>query len=234
LPGIFIPDFYELGINDRIDFMNVAKPAAAYRYHTGLYLNITNRCPTACVFCIKNKWKMDYRGSNLDLGGAEPDIETLFALIKAEWTQSPFDELIFCGYGEPTMRLDVLLAAAGAVKSGALAPIPAGLRVRLNTNGLGGLVNGEDIVPKLKDLVDSVHVSLNTADPAQWLTLMRPRPEYAQKGFKCVLDFIRDTALVIPETVATAIRDNGVDLEKFSALAKELGARPRIRARLEE
>jgi len=115
-----------------------------------------------------------------------------------------------------------------------LAPIPAGLRVRLNTNGLGGLVNGEDIVPKLKDLVDSVHVSLNTADPAQWLTLMRPRPEYAQKGFKCVLDFIRDTALVIPETVATAIRDNGVDLEKFSALAKELGARPRIRARLEE
>ena len=73
---------------------------------------------------------MDYRGNNLDLGGAEPDVETLFALIKAEWTQAVFDELIFCGYGEPTMRLDVLLAVAGAVKSGALAPVPAGLRVR--------------------------------------------------------------------------------------------------------
>ncbi len=214
--------------------MEIAKPSAVYRHNTGLYLNITNRCPTACVFCIKNKWKMDYRGSNLDLGGTEPDIETLLALIKDEWTRSPFDELIFCGYGEPTMRLDALLATAGAVKSGALAPVPAGLRVRLNTNGLGGLVNGEDIVPKFKGLVDSVHVSLNTADPRQWLAMMRPRREYAQKGFESALDFIRCAALAIPETVVTAIKDNGVDLEKFSALAKALGAVPRLRGRLEE
>ena len=214
--------------------MNVTKPAVVYRHHTGLYLNITNRCPTACVFCIKHKWKMDYRGNNLDLGGAEPDVETLFALIKAEWTQAVFDELIFCGYGEPTMRLDVLLAVAGAVKSGALAPVPAGLRVRLNTNGLGGLVNGEDIVPKLKDLVDSVHVSLNTADPGQWLAMMRPGREYAQKGFQSVLAFIRAAALVIPETMVTAISNNDINIDKFSALAKELGGVPRLRGSLEK
>jgi len=214
--------------------MSIAKAAAVYRYHTGLYLNITNRCPTACVFCIKNKWKMDYRGANLDLAGAEPDAETILGLIKAEWAQAAFDEIVFCGYGEPTMRLDVLLAAAGAVKSGKLAPVPAALRVRLNTNGLGGLVNGENIVPKLKGLVDSVHVSLNTADPAQWLAIMRPGKKYAEKGFQSVLDFIRAAALVVPETMVTAIRDNGVDLEKFTALAKELGAVPRLRGRLEE
>ena len=214
--------------------MNATKPAAVYRYHTGLYLNITNRCPTACVFCIKNKWKMDYRGNNLDLGGAEPDAETIFALIKAEWAQTPFDEIVFCGYGEPTMRLDLLLAVAGAVKSGKLAPVPAGLRVRLNTNGLGSLVNGEDIVPKLKGLVDSVHVSLNTVDPAQWLAMMRPGKQYAEKGFKSVLDFIRAAAPVFAETMVTAINNDAVDLEKLSALAKELGAVPRLRGRLEE
>ena len=214
--------------------MEIGKPAAVYRYQAGLYVNLTNRCPTACVFCIKNKWKMAYRGSNLDLGGAEPDTQTVLSLIKAEWALKPFDELVFCGYGEPTMRLDTLLAIAKAVKGGALAPVPAGLRVRLNTNGLGGLVNGMDIVPQLKGLVDAVHVSLNTADPAQWLAIMRPRPEYAQKAFNSVLEFVRGASRIIPETAVTAIKGTGIDLEKFSALAKELGAKPRIRAKLEK
>ena len=220
--------------NDRISFMEIAKPSAVYRYKAGLYVNLTNRCPTACIFCIKSKWKMSYRGSNLDLGGAEPDTETLVSLIKAEWALAPFEELVFCGYGEPTMRLDALLAVAGAVKSGALAPVPAGLRVRLNTNGLGGLVNGMDIIPLLRGLVDSVHVSLNTADPAQWLALMRPRTEYAPEAFNSALEFVRGASGALPETVVTAINDPAVDLERFSALARELGAKPRIRARLEE
>ena len=214
--------------------MEIAEPSVVYRYEAGLYVNLTNRCPTSCVFCIKNKWEMDYRGSNLDLRGAEPDAQTVASLIKAEWARAPFKELVFCGYGEPTMRLDALLAVAGAVKSGELAPVPAGLRVRLNTNGLGGLVNGADIVPRLKGLVDAVHVSLNTADPAQWLAMMRPRPEFAREAFNSALKFVRAASGSLPETVVTAIQDPGVDLEKFSALAKELGARPRIRARLED
>jgi TatD family-associated radical SAM protein len=209
--------------------MSIAKPAVVYRHGTGLYVNVTNRCPTACVFCIKHKWKMEYRGSNLNLGGAEPDADTLLELIRAEWTRTPFEELVFCGYGEPTMRLDILLAVAGAVKSGLLSPVPPGLRVRLNTNGLGGLVNGKDITRELKGLVDAVHVSLNTADPGQWLAMMRPAPEYAQKGFESVLDFIRSAAGSIPETVVTAVRNKDVDLEKFSALAGKLGAGHRLR-----
>ncbi len=214
--------------------MEVLKPSIVYRYKAGLYVNLTNRCPTACVFCIKNKWKMVYRERNLDLGGAEPDAETVTSLIKEEWALAPFEELVFCGYGEPTMRLDALVAIAKAVKRGALAPVPAGLRVRLNTNGLGGLVNGIDIVPRLTGLVDAVRVSLNTAEPAQWLAMMRPRPEYAQKAFDSVLEFVRGASGVIPETVVTAIKETGVDLEKFSVLAKELGAKPMIRAKLEE
>jgi len=214
--------------------MGIAKPSAVYRHMKGLYVNLTNRCPTACVFCIKHAWKMEYRGSNLDLGGAEPGETELLSLIKNEWGKAPFDELVFCGYGEPTMRLEVLLAVAGAVKSGSLTPVPPGLRVRLNTNGLGGLVNGKDIVPELKGLIDAVHVSLNTADPEQWLAVMRPRPEYAAKGFESVLDFIRRASKTIPETAATAITNGTTDLRKFETLAKELGAVPRLRGRLDE
>jgi TatD family-associated radical SAM protein len=209
--------------------MGIAKPSLVYRHRTGLYVNLTNRCPTACVFCIKHKWKMKYRGSDLYLEGTEPDADTLLELIRMEWALAPFDELVFCGYGEPTMRLDVLLAVAGAVKRGGLSPVPPGLRVRLNTNGLGALVNGKDIIPELKGLVDAVHVSLNTADPDQWLAMMRPGPEYARKGFESVLDFIRGSARAVPETVATAIRDSAVDLKKFAALAKKLGADHRLR-----
>lgn len=172
---------------------------------------------------------MDYRGSNLNLEGTEPDAGTLLELIRSEWTQAPFYELVFCGYGEPTMRLDVLLAVAGAVKSGKLTPVPAVLRVRLNTNGLGSLVNGKDIVPSLRGLLDAVNISLNTADPAQWRAIMRPGPEYEQDGFESVLDFVRRSVAAIPETVVTAIQDTGVDLEEFAALAETLGAGHRLR-----
>ncbi|MFA6433828.1 MAG: TatD family nuclease-associated radical SAM protein [Elusimicrobiales bacterium] len=214
--------------------MENAVPSVVYRYKAGLYVNLTNRCPTACVFCIKNSWKMAYRGSNLDLGGAEPDTHTVLGLIKKEWAAAPFKELVFCGYGEPTMRLGALIAVAGAVKSGSLAPVPADLRVRLNTNGLGGLVNKTNIIPRLKGLIDAVHISLNTSDPAQWLAMMRPRPGYARQAFNSVLEFARGAAGVIPETVVTAIEGSGIDIKKFEVLAEELGARPRLRAKLEE
>jgi len=213
--------------------MDVAIMTLIYRYKTGLYVNLTNRCPTACVFCIKSGWKMGYRGSDLNLGGAEPAAAAYAAQIKDAWLQKSFEELVFCGYGEPTMRLQALLDTAKAVRTGALAPVPKELRIRLNTNGLGSLVNGRDIVPELKGLVDSVHVSINTADPAQWPALMRPAPEYARDGFESALSFAAEAARLLPETVVTAIDGVGADLEKVRDLAARIGAGLRIRPRLE-
>ena len=213
--------------------MEVTKPSIVYRYGRGLYVNLTNRCPTACVFCIKHAWKMDYRGSNLDLSGAEPSPKEVIDLAKKEWAVSPFEELVFCGYGEPTMRLEALLACARLIKSGRSAPLPAGLRVRINTNGLANAVWGRNTVPEMKGLVDSVHVSLNTSDPAQWTALMRPMEPWAAGGFEKVKEFIREAARALPEVFATAVEGNGADLEKFKALAAELGAVPRVRGRLD-
>lgn len=213
--------------------MDKAAPSIVYRYQNGLYVNLTNRCPTACVFCVKNSWKMDYRGSNLDLSGAEPSPAEVIALAKAEMEKAPFSELVFCGYGEPTMRLEALLACARLVRSGRAAPLPRDLRIRVNTNGLANAVWGRNVVPELAGLVDSVHVSLNSHDPARWLELMRPAPPYAANGFSKVQEFLREAAALLPEAVATAIEDPSFDEAQFRALAAALGAKVRLRPRLE-
>ncbi len=213
--------------------MESPKPSIVYRYKNGLYVNLTNRCPTACVFCVKNTWKMDYRGSNLNLGGADPSPAEVIALAKEEWAAAPFEEFVFCGYGEPTMRLEAMLTCARMIKNGRAAPLPRALKVRLNTNGLANAVWGRNVVPELKGLIDSVHVSLNTADPAQWLALMRPLEPWASDGYEKVKEFIREASLLLPEIFVTAVEDKDIDTEKFKALAERLGAETRIRPRLE-
>ena len=213
--------------------METPKTTVVYRYKNGLYVNLTNRCPTACVFCVKNAWKMDYRGSDLNLGGAEPSPAEVITLAKAQWAEAPFEEFVFCGYGEPTMRLEAMLTCARLIKTGRAEPLPRTLKVRLNTNGLANAVWGRNVVPEMKGLIDSVHVSLNTADPAQWLALMRPMEPWAATGFEKVKEFIRESSLLLPEACATAVESEGIDAEKFKALAVQLGAEPRLRPRLE-
>ena len=214
--------------------MNSLKPCIIYRYKNGLYVNLTNRCPTACVFCVKNDWKMDYRGNNMNLEGVEPSPAEVIALAKEQWAAAPFEEFVFCGYGEPTMRLEAMLACARLIKTGRAAPLPLTMRVRLNTNGLANAVWGRNVVPEMKGLLDSAHVSINTADPAQWLALMQPLEPWAATGFTKAKEFIREASLLLPEVFATAVQDKDMDTEKFRALAAQLGAKPRLRPRLEE
>ncbi len=214
--------------------MEKTKPAIVYRYGRGAYVNLTNRCPTACSFCIKRRWEMDYRGNNLDLGGAEPSPAEISAALAREYAAAPFSELVFCGYGEPTMRFGELKELCRLLRAGAVQGVPAGLRVRLNTNGLAGLITGRDAAAELSGLVDSVHVSLNTPDPAAWLEIMRPAPQYAEKGFESVLAFVRSASSVMKETMVTAVELPGLDKGRFAALARELGAEPRFRPVLEE
>lgn len=213
--------------------MEQQKPVIVYRYGKGLYVNLTNRCPTACSFCIKHAWKMDYRGSDLDLRGVEPAPAEVIALARAQWAAQPFEELVFCGFGEPTMRLEALLACARLVRNGRAEPLPRNLRIRLNTNGLANAVWGRNVVLELKGLVDSVHVSLNTSDPVQWAALMRPMDPWKANGFEKVKEFIREAALLLPEACATAVEAEGVDIEKFKELALRLGAEPRVRPLLD-
>ncbi|MBR2864828.1 MAG: TatD family nuclease-associated radical SAM protein [Elusimicrobiaceae bacterium] len=191
-----------------------------YRFKNGIYINLTNRCPNLCTFCIKTKWAMQFDGHNLDLAGQEPTAEEILTAVYQE-LQTPAQEVVFCGFGEPTMRLDVVLAVGRALKKHAKYPQ---FKIRLNTNGLGNLINRRDIVAELKTAVDMVSVSLNAENETLWKELLRPAPGY-ENGYQSVLDFIGSCAQSGFEKVtASCVENTAADPKAVRALALSLGA----------
>jgi TatD DNase family protein len=186
----------------------------AYKIRNSLYLNVTNRCSNRCSFCVR--YRSDFvKGHNLSLS-REPSEDEVMAAIG---DPSDFDEVVFCGYGEPTMRLELVKAVAARVKK-------MGGRVRLNTNGQGSLINGRDIVPELKGIVDEVSVSLDAQDAEAYQRICEPG---LPGSYEAVLEFIRASAGLFPIVKATVVDTDGVDVEACRTLAGSLGAELRVR-----
>lgn len=205
---------------------SVLKPAVTYLYRNGLYVNLTGRCPTQCAFCVKYSWDWKYRGYDLRLS-REPALDEVLSAVRNE---AGFKELVFCGYGESTYRLEDMREISETLKADWKARQRKNFpKIRLNTIGLGNLIHGRDIAGDLAGFLDCVSVSLNTSDPIQWLKLHRPLSPYRKKGFESVLDFIRNCVKALPETIVTAVELPGVDLQKVKILAESLGARFRLR-----
>ena len=206
------------------------KAAPVYSYGENLYLNLTSLCPTECAFCVKGPAGGHFRGSNLALD-RPPSVDKVWKSVLARAKKRRYREFVFCGYGESTYRLDAVQELGRRLKK----RYPLSLR-RLNTIGLGNALWGRDIVSDLAEGIDSVRVSLNTADPAQWLKLHRPRPELRATGFKSVLGFVRSCVASGLDTTVTAVELPGVDLAAVRRLAASLGAAflPRPRLSVEE
>ena len=138
-----------------------------YTYKDGVYANLTNLCNCRCTFCVR----FQHEG----IGNAP----TLWHKVNPNWEQvkaavdafdfTGFKELVFCGYGEPTCALDLMLKTARYVRK-----IHPELKLRVNTNGLGSLENGRDIVPDLAQVLDAVSISLNAPDEADYNKVTRP------------------------------------------------------------
>lgn len=189
-----------------------------YELEDRLYLNLTNRCPVACRFCVKRRWEMQFRGQDLRLE-REPELDELLPALERRLAALPPREVVFCGYGECTYRLD-LVSAIGLN----LRLHRRGVRVRLDTIGLGSLIWGRDISRQLALCLDSVSVSLNTADAAQWEELHRPAPAFRGGGFQAAKEFIEACVRAGLDTRVTAVAQPGVDLAAVAALAGRLGA----------
>lgn len=186
----------------------------AYKIRDNLYLNITNRCTNRCSFCVK--FHSDYvKGHNLRLTH-EPSEEELKAAIG---DPTRYKEVVFCGYGEPLIRLDTVKAIAQWIKE-------RGGRVRINTNGHGNIINRRNILPELKGLVDSISVSLDVHDEDTYNRICAPA---FKNAFREVLLFIKDAKQYIPDVQITVIDMEGVDLEKCRDIAHELDVRLRVR-----
>ncbi len=190
-------------------------PRIAYGIRDSLYLNITNLCSNACSFCVRNHTDF-VKGHNLRLDHEPSYQEVIDSLADVRG----FREVVFCGYGEPTMRLDLLKSVARYLKE-------KGATVRLNTNGQGNLIHKRDIVPELVGLIDIVSISLNVDDSEKYDRFCRPR--FARDTFHQVISFARECKKLLPRTILTVLDMPEVDLKKCEKIAKELGAELRVR-----
>ncbi len=191
-----------------------AKGEIAYRIRESLYLNVTNRCTNRCTFCIK--FQSDFvKGYNLRLSH-EPSEEEL---KKAIGDPSHYKEIVFCGYGEPTLRLDLVKNIAAWIKE-------KGGNVRLNTNGQGNLIYGRNILPELGGIVDKISISLDAQDEETYNRICNPVHKNAFPG---ILDFIKEAKKYIPEVNVTVVTAEGVDIEKCGEIAEALGVGFRVR-----
>lgn len=198
-----------------------------YPEYNGLYINLTNKCPCACTFCIRQKTD----GAEFDNVDSlwlerEPTAQEVIDAIKEEAKSerfSSYKEFVFCGYGEPTQALDVLLEVADFLKANYTLP------VRINTNGLGDLINKKPIVPLLAGRIDSLSISLNSSNPQIYEKTVRPK--FGKDAFPAMIKFAREAAKVIPKvilsTVATTITKE--DEEECTRLCKKIGVTHRIR-----
>ncbi len=187
----------------------------AYRMRGNVYLNITNRCPNQCPWCVRYRSEF-LAGYNLTLE-REPDFDEVVA---AAGDVSDCTEVVFCGYGEPTQRLELVKKLAGHFKA-------LGARVRLDTNGLGSAAAGRDITKELSRLIDAVSVSLNAADAEGYQRISRST--LGAGAFGEVVDFVTRARRTTGEVTVTAVDLPETDVDAVRRLAQELGVRFRLR-----
>lgn len=185
-----------------------------------LYVNITNRCSNRCEFCIRQNGDTVGDSGSLWLK-REPTQEEIVADIRRR-DLSRFRELVFCGYGEPMERLDVLLGVARAIK--AVSPIA----IRINTNGQSDLIHRRRTAPELKGLIDVISISLNASDAEKYDRICHSR--FGKQGFDAMIAFAGDCRQYVPTVVFSVVDCIGPEeVESCRVVAKRVGVNFRVR-----
>ena len=191
-----------------------------YELEGKIYINLTNKCTNDCIFCLRND-KDDVKGQELWLDnedfGAKDVIEQLGKFRLSS-------EIIFCGYGEPLLKLDILKEVAKYIKSNY-----PNIKIRINTNGHANYIYKRNIVPELKGLVDSISVSLNAENSREYDRLSQPSFSGA---YEEVIKFIKACSQAGIEVVASIVegyKGEHHDIELCEKIAKDNGAKLRVR-----
>jgi len=193
-----------------------------YNYYGSLYINMTNRCDCRCIFCVREEKDSVLGGLWLE---KEPTKEAVLAEILGQ-DLTPYQDLVFCGYGEPTCRLDDMLWICDRLREAGRKDLPP---IRLNTNGHGSLINHRDITPELEGRLDAVSVSLNASNEKDYLRLTRPGA--GAKAWQAMLDFLRDVRAYVPRVMVTIVDydKSQEEIQACQALAESLGVSFRVR-----
>ncbi len=192
-----------------------------YPVKNGIYVNMTNRCPCACTFCLRHNGEGVYGSDSLWLD-REPTVQEVCESIDT-WDLTKYSEVVFCGYGEPTERLDDLLKVAAHIKA------KSDIKIRINTNGLADLIWNENTAPKLKGLVDTVSISLNATNKEDYFKIVRPK--FGIDSYDAMLKFTKNCTEFVPSVVMTVV--DVVTSKEEQALCRKIcesvGATLRIR-----
>ncbi len=191
-----------------------------YAVHGNLYINITNRCPCSCTFCIRNQNDGAYGSDTLWLE-REPTCEEVLACFD-DIDVSMYDEFVFCGYGEPMVRAEDLSYIGKTLK--ALYPEK---KIRLNTNGLADKIHKKPVAYLLEGAVDIVSISLNSGNSKDYLAVTRPK---WKDSFEALLSFASDCKKYVPEVMFTVVDVLSTEeIEQSKAISQKLGIPLRIR-----
>lgn len=188
-----------------------------------IYINLTNRCTNDCIFCLR-KDKNDVKGQELWLDNENSTAKDVIEQLEKIYAQTPSKEIIFCGYGEPMMKLDVLKEVAKYIKNN----YPES-KIRVNTNGHANFVYKRNVVPELKGLIDEFSVSLNGATKEEYNELSQPKFDEAYEEMKKFIKYCADENISVVASVVEGYKGRHLDLEKCEQIANDLGAKFRVR-----
>lgn len=187
-----------------------------YSIGKNLYVNLTNRCTNRCAFCVRDQ-SAQYEGYSLWLKEGEPSAEQV---ISEMGDLKGYDEVVFCGYGEPTYRLEEMIKICDFVHS-------RGIRTRLNTNGHANVINGGDIAGKIKGKIDLVNISLNSPTEEGYNEVCRPKIEGAYAALLGFAESCKKAGVNCLFSVVDCIGDEQV--EKCREIAEKVGIPLRVR-----
>ncbi len=196
----------------------------SYEYEGSLYVNLTNRCNCACVFCLRhNGHKGSIYADDLWLEHEPTREEALADLLKRDLASYP--EIVFCGFGEPTYRIDDILWLVDEMKKA----VPSLPPIRINTNGHANLIHGRDVTPDLAGRIDVLSISLNGSTCEEYVKVTRPQAGDA--AWDAMLDFTRRAAKVVPQVKMTIVNKDKSpgEIEACRTMCEGLGAILRVR-----
>lgn len=196
----------------------------SYEYEDCLYVNLTNRCDCACVFCLRhNGHKGSIYADDLWLEHEPTREEALENLLSREL--SKYRNLVFCGFGEPMYRTDDILWLVDQLR----VQVPQLPPVRINTNGHANLILGRDVTPELKGRIDILSISLNGSTAEEYCAVTHPRA--GEAAWEAMLDFTRKAAAYVPTVMMTIVNKDKTpeEIERCRSMAESLGAKLRIR-----
>lgn len=192
-----------------------------YKVHNNIYVNLTNKCPCSCTFCLRQtRDKME--DSDVLWLEHEPSVEEVkeaFGKINLD----DYNEVVFCGFGEPTERLSVLLEVAGWLKEN------YNKKIRVNTNGLSDLIYGKNTAPMFEGKVDTISISLNTPDARRYYELTRSR--FGIESFDKMLEFVKNVTDYVGEVILSTVDTTLTheEEEQCRKICESLGVTYRIR-----